>query len=131
MYLHVRPIFSRLPRAFSSMVVSPPAMLPLVGWLSMRLSVPCASITSSFDAEAGDRLAGLGDAVDHPLGPAILDADDDDGSHIGVGAGADQCTEVQIQIGAELQPPVGMRQRQGALDVVGHGLAGGIRQIVE
>jgi hypothetical protein len=30
----LRPIFSRLPSAFSSIVVRPPAMLPLVGWLS-------------------------------------------------------------------------------------------------
>ena len=38
---HLRPIFSRLPSAFSSMVVRPPAMLPLVGWLSDRSSTLC------------------------------------------------------------------------------------------
>jgi hypothetical protein len=34
--VHFRPIFWMLPSAFSSMVVSPPSMLPLVGWLSLR-----------------------------------------------------------------------------------------------
>src|SRR3954465_11920243 len=48
MYLHSRPIFSRLPSAFSSMVVRPPAMLPLVGCESDRSSVLCASMTSSW-----------------------------------------------------------------------------------
>src|SRR5258707_7152855 len=33
---HLRPIFWMLPSAFSSMVVRPPAMLPLVGWESER-----------------------------------------------------------------------------------------------
>ena len=238
MYWHVRPIFSRLPSAFSSMVVSPPAMLPLVGWLSdeivdlvrldhlvligledgfihfspilaligarlgdvlrpgdlgglaeaavdalgdqlvvhvadrraggqprrrvalaalgrhpqildgaflaLELGGPVqellglvrglgdgGDVAVALDAEADDRLAGLGDAVDHPLGPAVLDADDDDGRHVGIGAGADQGAEMQVEVGAELQPAIGMRQRQRALDVVGHGLAGGIRQIVE
>src|SRR6185436_8850024 len=48
MYLHSRPIFSRLPRAFSSMVDRPPAMLPLVGCESDRSLVLCASMTSSW-----------------------------------------------------------------------------------
>src|SRR6478672_10560783 len=48
MYLHSRPIFSRLPSAFSSMVVRPPAMLPLVGCESERSSTLCASMTSSW-----------------------------------------------------------------------------------
>ena len=43
----VRPIFCRLPNAFSSMVVRPPAMLPLVGCDSDRSLVLCGSITSS------------------------------------------------------------------------------------
>src|SRR4029077_3884971 len=50
MYLHSRPIFSRLPSAFSSIVVRPPAMLPLVGCESERSSVLCASMTSSWYA---------------------------------------------------------------------------------
>ena len=33
------PIFWMLPRAFSSMVVKPPSMLPLVGWESERSEV--------------------------------------------------------------------------------------------
>ena len=37
--------------------------------------------------------------------------------------GADQRAEVQVEVGAELQPPVGVRQRHRALDVVRHRLA--------
>ncbi len=43
---HLRPIFWMLPSAFSSMVVSPPAMLPLVGCESERSLVLCRSITA-------------------------------------------------------------------------------------
>src|SRR5262249_1967485 len=88
-------------------------------------------IAVALDAEADHWLAGLGDAVDHALGPAVLDADDDGGSHVGVGAGADQCAEEEGEVGAELQPAIGVRQRQRALDVVGHRLAGGIGEVVE
>ena len=35
---HFLPIFWMLPSAFSSMVVSPPAMLPLVGWESDQIA---------------------------------------------------------------------------------------------
>src|SRR5204863_7947057 len=48
-----------------------------------------------------------------------------------IGAGADQGAEVQVEVLAELQPAVGMRQRHRALDVVGDRLAGRVRQIVE
>ena len=65
------------------------------------------------------------------LGPAVLDADHDHGGDVGVGAGADQRAEVQIEVGAELQPAVGMRDRQRALDVVGDRLAGRVGEIVE
>ncbi len=44
--LHFLPIFWMLPSAFSSMVVSPPAMLPLVGCESERSLVLWRSITS-------------------------------------------------------------------------------------
>ena len=40
------PIFWKLPNAFSSIVVSPPAMLPAVGWLSERSSVASFKINS-------------------------------------------------------------------------------------
>ena len=39
--------------------------------------------------------------------------------------------KMQVEVLAELQPAVGVRQRQRALDVVGDRLAGGVRQIVE
>ena len=40
------PIFWMLPSAFSSIVVRPPAMLPLVGWLSDRSLVLWRLMTS-------------------------------------------------------------------------------------
>ncbi len=43
---HCLPIFWMLPSAFSSMVVSPPAILPLVGWDSDRSLVFQRSIMS-------------------------------------------------------------------------------------
>ncbi len=65
------------------------------------------------------------------LGPAGLDADHHHGGDIGIGAGADQGAEMEIEILAELQAAIGMGNRQGALDVVGHRLARRIGQIVE
>jgi hypothetical protein len=65
------------------------------------------------------------------LRPAVLDADHHHGRHVGVAAGADQGAEVQIQVGAELQPAVGVRDRQRALDVVGHGLGRRVGQVVQ
>jgi hypothetical protein len=57
------------------------------------------------DGEALDRLAGRGDALDDlPVQPG-LDADDDDAGDVRVGAGADQRAEMQVEVGAELQPP--------------------------
>src|SRR5437762_13704465 len=43
---HLRPIFWMLPSAFSSMVVRPPAMLPLVGCESIRSPVLWRLMTS-------------------------------------------------------------------------------------
>ena len=88
-------------------------------------------IAVQLDAEAGDRLAGRRDAVDDALGPALLDADDDDRRDIRIAAGADQRAEVQVEVGAELQPAVGMRDRQRALDIVRDGLARGVGQVVD
>jgi hypothetical protein len=78
-----------------------------------------------------DGLAGRGDAVRDLLGPAVLDADDDDRGDVRIAAGADQGAEVKVEVGAELQPPVRMRDRQRALDVVRDRLGGGVRQVVE
>ncbi len=44
--MHLRPIFWMLPSAFSSMVVRPPAMLPLVGCESDRSLVLWRLMTS-------------------------------------------------------------------------------------
>src|SRR5215831_9472336 len=101
-------------------------LLGLVGGLGHG-----GDITVALDAEADHGLAGFGNAVDHALGPAVLDADDDDGSHVRVGPGADQGPEEKVEVGAELQPAIGVRQRQCTLDVVGYRLAGGIGKIIE
>jgi hypothetical protein len=68
-------------------------------------------------AEALDRLAGLADALDHATRPARLDADDHHRGDVGVAAGADQGAEVQIQVLAELQAPVGWGSARVAVDV--------------
>ena len=78
-----------------------------------------------------DRLAGRRDAVDDLLRPLLLDADDDDRGDVRIAAGADQRAEMQVEVGAELQPAVGMRDRQRALDVVRDRLAGRVRQVVD
>ena len=83
------------------------------------------------NAEAGHRLAGFGNAVHHALGPLGFDADNHHSGHVGVAAHADQRTEMQVQVFAELQAAVGVGQGQGALDVVGHGLAGGVGKVVQ
>ena len=49
---------------------------------------------------------------------------------LGLRAGADQRAEVQLQVGAELQAAVGMRDGERALDVVRDGLGGGVGQVV-
>jgi hypothetical protein len=85
----------------------------------------------ALDGEALYGFSCLADALDHAAGPLRLDADDDDRGDVGVAAGADQGAEVQLQVLAELQAPVVVRQRQAALDVVGHLLAGGIGEIVQ
>ena len=87
-------------------------------------------IAMEFDAETGDRFAGLGNAVDHFFRPAFFNADHHHGGDVGVGARADDGAEMQVQVGAKLQPAIGMRDRNRALDVVGHGFSGGIGQIV-
>ena len=88
-------------------------------------------VAVALDAEADHRLAGGGDAFNHLLGPAVFNADDDHRRDVGVAAGADQGAEVQVEIGAELQPAVGVRDRQRTLDVVRHGLGRRVRQIVQ
>ena len=38
---------------------------------------------------------------------------------------------MKVEVGTELQPAVGVRNRQRALDVVGHGFSRGVGQIVQ
>src|SRR6185437_10134175 len=82
-------------------------------------------------AEAGYRLAGLGNPVDDALRPPILNADHDAGRNIGICARADDGAEKSFEIFAELQPAIGMRNCQRALDVIADRFARGVRQIVE
>ncbi len=88
-------------------------------------------VAVALDAEADDRLAGPGDALDHAVGPLVLDADHHDGGDVRVRADPDQGAEVEIQILAELEPAVGVGQRHRALHIVGDRLAGGVGQIVQ
>ena len=88
-------------------------------------------IAVELDAEAHHRLSGRGDAVDHLLRPLLLDADHDDGGDVRVGAGADQRAEMEVEVGAELQPAIRMRNRERTLDVVRDGLARRVRQVVD
>jgi len=85
----------------------------------------------AFDAEADHRLAGGGDAVDHFFGPTVFNADHHHGRDVGVAARAYQRAKVQLQVGAELQAAVGVRNRHAALDVVGHGLRRSVGQVVQ
>ncbi len=61
----------------------------------------------------------------------VLDADHHHRGDVRVRARADQRAEVQLEVGAELQPPVRMRQRHRALDVVLHRLRRRVRQVVD
>ena len=60
----------------------------------------------------------------------FLNPDNHHGRHIGVATSANQGTEVQVKIRAELQSPVGVRQGHGAFDVVGHCFASGVGNVV-
>ncbi len=61
----------------------------------------------------------------------VLDADHDDRGNVRVGAGSDQRAEVQVEVGAELQPSVRMRDRERTLDVVRDRFARRVRQVVD
>ena len=115
-------------RAFLALLFRGPLheLLGLTGGIGHALD-----FTMAFDGKALDRLAGFGNAVDHAAGPARLDADDDDRGHIGIAAGTDQGAKVQLQIFAELQPPIVVRQSHAALDVVRHLFASGVGKVIE
>src|SRR3712207_2572842 len=80
--------------------------------------------------ERGDGFARLGYAVGYPLRPVRLYANNDHGGDVRVGAGPDNGPEVECQIFAVLEPPVGVGQGHGALYVVRHGLARRVRDVV-
>jgi hypothetical protein len=88
-------------------------------------------VAMKLDAEPGHGLAGGGDAIGHFFRPLVFDPDHDDRGHIRIAAGADQRAEVKVEVGAELQPTVRVRNRDRALDVVGDRLGRGVRQIVD
>jgi hypothetical protein len=88
-------------------------------------------VAVQLDSETRHRLAGQGDRVDDLFGPLFLDADHHHRSHVGIAAGADERTEVQIEVGAELQPAIGMRDRHGPFDVVRDRLGGRVGQIID
>src|SRR6185503_20909166 len=58
-------------------------------------------------------------------------ADHDHCGDVRIAPGADQCAEMQVEVRAELQAPVWMRDRHHALDVVLDCLRRGIRQVVD
>ena len=68
--------------------------------------------------------------VDDFLCPAGLDSDDDASRYVWIRTRSDHDAEVQIQVFAELQAAVSMRQGHRSLDVVGHRFTSRIRDIV-
>ncbi len=88
-------------------------------------------VAVAFDAEEGHGFPRRGDAVGDPLRPAVLDTDHHHRGDIGIGPGADQRLEMQLQVRAELQPPIGMRNRERSLDGVRHDFTGGVGEIVD
>jgi hypothetical protein len=98
---------------------------------SRRSSDACWSSDWALDREGLDGLARLGDAVGDARRPVRLDADDDGRGDVRVPPGADQRAEVQLQVLAVLQPPVGVRQRQRSRHLRGGRLAGRVREVVD
>src|SRR6266853_2086865 len=88
-------------------------------------------VTVAFDAEEGHGFPRRGDAVGDALRPAVLDADHHRRGDVGIGPRADQRLEVQLEVRAELQPPVGMRDRERPLDVVRYRFTGRVGEIVD
>ena len=83
------------------------------------------------DAKALHGFARCSDCVDDFLRPTVLDPDDNDRGHVRIASSADQRAEMQLEISAELQTAVGMRDRKCSFDVVRNRLGGGIRDIVD
>ena len=83
------------------------------------------------DRKSFDWLAGFGDTIDDGFGPFRLDPDYHNGGDIWVGSGANDGAEMQIQIFTKLQAAIRMGYGHGALDIVGHGFACGVRDIID
>ncbi len=64
------------------------------------------------------------------LRPASLNANHDYGGNVWIAAGADHGAEEQFEVLAELQAAIGVGNRKRALDVVRHGFARGIGDVV-
>jgi len=88
-------------------------------------------IAVQLDAVPGDGLAGLGDRFDDALRPPVFDADHDHRRDVRIRPRANQRTEMELEIRAELQPAVRMRDRQRALHVVRDRFCRGVRQIID
>ena len=101
-------------------------LLSLAAGPHRRVEIPVL-----LDREAGHRFAGGGNPIDDSLGPPRLDADYDRGGDIGIGPGADDGVEGELEVGSKLEPTIGMGQRQGALDVGGDLLDTGVRNVVD
>src|SRR6266704_5358480 len=88
-------------------------------------------VAVAFDAEEGHRFPRRGDSVGDALRPAVLDADHHRRGDVGIGPRPDQRLEVQLEVRAELQPPIGMRDRERPLDVVRYRFTGRVGEIVD
>ena len=80
--------------------------------------------------KGGDGFAGGGDLARNFLRPAGFDADDDASGDIRVRPRPNHGAEMQFQILAELQAPIGVRQGERPGNVGGDCFAGGVGNIV-
>src|SRR6478609_8030253 len=94
------------------------AALPLGGPLHELLGLERslgggADVALAFDGETRDRLSGFGDAIDDALRPTRLNANDNGGGNVGIASGTDHRTEKKVEVLAELEPAICMRQGEG------------------
>src|ERR1700735_2625362 len=81
-------------------------------------------VTVALHVKAGPRFAPRCNSIDDTLCPHGLNTDDDAGSYIRIGSGANHRTEVQIKVCTELQPAVCVGPGERALYMSGDGFAG-------
>jgi hypothetical protein len=87
-------------------------------------------VTVALDGEAGHGFAGRRNACDDTLGPVRLDAHDHRRRHVGVGAGADEGAEGEIEVGTVLQAAVVVWQRERTGNSMGDGLTHRVGEII-